>query len=67
MEFIFICIHSYVTYDVKNTFSHIPVLLNNARQKFIRTNLIKFQYYSFILDTIDTNLYKTYQAKQNKN
>ena len=67
MEFIFICIHSCATYDVKNTFFHIPVLLNNTRQKFIRTNLIKFQYHSFILDTIDTKLYKTYQAKQNKN
>ena len=30
---------------------------------FIRTNLIKFQYYLFILDTIDIKLYKPEQTK----
>ena len=59
---------------------HIRVQFNNTRKKylykiaseillngpFIGTDLIKFQYYSFILDTIDTKLYKPEQTRLNK-
>ena len=38
----------------------------NKNGPFIRTDLIKFQYYSFILDTIDDDLYKPEQAKLKK-
>ena len=54
--------------------------MNNTRKKylwkiaskillcgtFIRTDLIKFQYHSFILDAIDTKLYKPEQTKLKK-
>ena len=33
---------------------------------FIRTDLIEFQYYSFILQTIDIKLYKPEQTKHKK-
>ena len=39
------------------------ILLNRP---FIRTDLIKFQYYSFMFDTIDIKFYKSEQTKQKK-
>ena len=54
--------------------------MNNTRKKYIkkiaseillngpfrRTDLITFQYYSFILDTIDSKLYKPEHTKPKK-
>ena len=39
------------------------ILLNGS---FKRIDVTKLQYYSFILDTIDTKLYKPEQTKQKK-
>ena len=80
MESTFNCIHNYITDDIKNSLCHIRIFLNHTRRKyftkiafeiilnvpFIRIDLTKFQYYSFILDTIDTKLYKPEQTKQKK-
>ena len=73
MESIFNCNHNCIINDIKNEFYHIRILLSNTRKitlkentseillngLFIRTDLIKFQYYSLILDTIVTQLYKS--------
>ena len=80
MKSVFNCIHNYISDDIKNAFYHIRIILSNTRKKylakiafeillngpFIRTDLNKFQYYSFILNTIDTTLYKPEQTKQEK-
>ena len=39
------------------------ILLNGS---FIRTDLIKFQYYLSIFDTVDTKCYKSEQTKKKK-
>ena len=81
MKSIFNCIHNYITDDIKNIFYNIRILLKNARKKYLKeaaseimlnetsvmTDLMTFQYFLFILDTIDTKLYKHEQIKQKKN
>ena len=65
---------------LKSAFYHIRIFLNNTRKKyltriafeillnrpFIRTDLTKFQYHSFIFNTIDTKLYELKQNKRSK-
>lgn len=77
MKSIFNCICNYITDDIKNIFYIIRILLKNARKKylkkvaseillnetFIRADLIAFQDFLFILDSIDTKLYKPEQTK----
>ena len=48
MESIFNCIHNNTTYDIKNEFYNIRILLNNTRKKYLT------QCNSLILDTSDT-------------
>ena len=80
MDSISNCIHNCIADDIKNAFYHIRILLNNARNTYlkiivpeillngpiIRTDLIKFQYYLFLLHITDTKLYKPEQTKQKK-
>ena len=80
MDSICNCIHNYITDDIKNAFYHIRILLNNTRNTYlkiiasetllkgsiIRTDLIKFQYYLFVLHIPDTKLYKSEQTKEKK-
>ena len=80
MESIFNCIHNYIIEDIQHAIYRVRKLSSNTRKKFLKktaseilvnepfinTDLIKFQHYSLILDTIDTKLYKSENTKQKK-
>ena len=80
MEYTFNFILNYIADNINNAFYHIRILLNDTRKNYLKKiaseillgltlglTSSKFPYYSLILDTTDTNLYKSEQSnKQTK-